>query len=423
MKNFKNIAEQHREKGRFKPVKPHDVPNVAVVSPRPSSDSANVKLKEDLRRWFSKSDPKGDWKRINSKGEAIGPCAREPGEPKPKCMSKGQRAALSKKERASAVRRKREQDPNPERQGAPINVKSKVNENMEQLDEKNKPTNPELWSRAIAQARAKFDVYPSAYANGWASKWYKEHGGGWKSVKEEVQQEGAVPSTEKVITVKHKTSGKTLRVSSHAAEKYKKIGYHPVNEEVVMEREDDEYHTPSKHYVRVQVSKGDGPKTHFKATVRAKEPQHAVSAAIAHYKQKGYTVHDHKYLGEEVEIEEACSCESTCNKTPKGENCPTHGMKDCSIKEATKDQDPPFDPDPPKKKSVVPGKYGSGYSTARHLARQALQKQAEKFKPTKNSLEESRKTEIVKEIIKKKKAKSEDAFQSEPELSSTLTKV
>ena len=66
-------------------------------------------------------------------------------------------------------------------------------------------------------------------------------------------------------------------------------------------REDDEYHTPSKHYVRVQVSKGDGPKTHFKATVRAKEPQHAVSAAIAHYKKQGYTVHKHEYLGEQVE--------------------------------------------------------------------------------------------------------------------------
>jgi len=72
-------------------------------------------------------------------------------------------------------------------------------------------------------------------------------------------------------------------------------------EEVVQEREDDEYHTPTKHHVQVQVSKGDGPKTHRKATVRAKEPEHAVSAAIAHYKQQGYTVHDHKYLGEDVE--------------------------------------------------------------------------------------------------------------------------
>ena len=70
---------------------------------------------------------------------------------------------------------------------APINFKSKVNENMEQLDEKNKPTNPELWSRAIAQAKSKFDVYPSAYANGWASKWYKEKGGGWKSVDEAME--------------------------------------------------------------------------------------------------------------------------------------------------------------------------------------------------------------------------------------------
>jgi len=43
-----------------------------------------------------------------------------------------------------------------------------------------KPTNPALWSRAKAAARAKYDVYPSAYANGYAAKWYKEHGGGWR---------------------------------------------------------------------------------------------------------------------------------------------------------------------------------------------------------------------------------------------------
>jgi len=152
-------------------------------------------VKEDLRKWFSKTDPEGGWKRINSKGEAIGPCAREPGEPKPKCMSNEKRAALSKKERASAVAAKRKHDPNPERKGEPINVsnfgKGKISEDMEQLAEKNKPTNPELWSRAIAQAKAKFDVYPSAYANGWASKWYKERGGGWKSVSESTLVEDA----------------------------------------------------------------------------------------------------------------------------------------------------------------------------------------------------------------------------------------
>jgi hypothetical protein len=44
----------------------------------------------------------------------------------------------------------------------------------------NAPTNPSLWSQAKSKARSKFDVYPSAYANAWASKWYKSKGGGWK---------------------------------------------------------------------------------------------------------------------------------------------------------------------------------------------------------------------------------------------------
>ena len=60
----------------------------------------------------------------------------------------------------------------------------KVAEETEYLEEKNKPTNPELWARAVSMARSKFDVYPSAYANGWAAKWYKSKGGGWKSVSE-----------------------------------------------------------------------------------------------------------------------------------------------------------------------------------------------------------------------------------------------
>ena len=164
---------------RKTPYKNPDHPN------RKSNDERKAEIKEDLRKWFSKTDPEGGWKRINSKGEAIGPCAREPGEPKPKCMSAEKRASLTKKERASAVAAKRKHDPNPERKGEPINVsnfgKGKISEDMEQLDEKNVPTNPELWSRAKSLARSKFDVYPSAYANGWASKWYKGKGGGWRA--------------------------------------------------------------------------------------------------------------------------------------------------------------------------------------------------------------------------------------------------
>ena len=53
------------------------------------------------------------------------------------------------------------------------------------IEEENKPTNPKLWAKWKSKAKAKFDVYPSAYANGWAAKGYKSEGGGWKSVKEE----------------------------------------------------------------------------------------------------------------------------------------------------------------------------------------------------------------------------------------------
>jgi hypothetical protein len=64
-------------------------------------------------------------------------------------------------------------------------AKSAMKEEVESLEEKNVPTSPEKWAQAKAQAKAKFDVYPSAYANGWAAKKYKEMGGGWKSVSEE----------------------------------------------------------------------------------------------------------------------------------------------------------------------------------------------------------------------------------------------
>jgi hypothetical protein len=47
--------------------------------------------------------------------------------------------------------------------------------------EKNVPTDPSKWQYYVSQAKKKFDVYPSAYANGWASKQYKAAGGGWKT--------------------------------------------------------------------------------------------------------------------------------------------------------------------------------------------------------------------------------------------------
>lgn len=68
-------------------------------------------------------------------------------------------------------------------------------ESIQKLDEsvltekkkKPKPTSPEKWARAKAKARSKFDVYPSAYANAYASKEYKKMGGGWRMGESEEQ--------------------------------------------------------------------------------------------------------------------------------------------------------------------------------------------------------------------------------------------
>ena len=51
--------------------------------------------------------------------------------------------------------------------------------------------------------------------------------------------------------------------------------------------------------------------------------------------------------------------------------------KTAKVKEGTKageEKSLPFDPDPKPVKKVTPGKHGQGYSQARHLARQGLQK-------------------------------------------------
>jgi len=207
-------------------------------------------IREDLRKWFNPKHPEGGWKRINTKGEVVGPCAREPGEPKPKCMSNEKRRKLSKTERAAAVRTKRKHDPNSERQGKPINVsnfgKGKISEeyvidpkddlieSMDLLLEKNSPTSPDKWQDCVSQARAKFDVYPSAYANGWAAQCYKRKGGKWKAVNEQklsfsafVDKKSILSETKKKLSLNEddgyarSSDGRKVRIAEEEKKPYK----------------------------------------------------------------------------------------------------------------------------------------------------------------------------------------------------------
>ena len=53
-----------------------------------------------------------------------------------------------------------------------------------------KPVNAALWSSVKSAAKKKFDVYPSAYANAWASKEYKKRGGSWSGADNRVKKRG-----------------------------------------------------------------------------------------------------------------------------------------------------------------------------------------------------------------------------------------
>jgi hypothetical protein len=79
-----------------------------------------VEVEEDLRKWF-----KQKWVRMDTKGNIKGDCAREPGEGKPKCLPQSKAQSLGKEGRASAARRKRREDPDADRKGKPIFVRTK----------------------------------------------------------------------------------------------------------------------------------------------------------------------------------------------------------------------------------------------------------------------------------------------------------
>ncbi len=85
-----------------------------------------------------------------------------------------------------------------------LNTSEPINEG------ENKPTNPSLWSRAKAAAKSKYKVYPSAYANGFAAKWYKKHGGGWKKKsanESEEFNEASSPAQQAAIAINMKKKG------------------------------------------------------------------------------------------------------------------------------------------------------------------------------------------------------------------------
>jgi hypothetical protein len=169
-----------------------------------AEDVNEVYKDSGLGDWFGKGGgggkEKGGWDRFNASGDRIGKCGdAKKGDAYSACLSAEKAEQLGKKGRADFVKRKRaaQKKAGDKAKGGeskkgqkPVMVKTgakgldKKNESLMSFGKflregENKPNNPALWKKAIAKAKAKFDVYPSAYANAWASKWYKGKGGTW----------------------------------------------------------------------------------------------------------------------------------------------------------------------------------------------------------------------------------------------------
>ena len=134
------------------------------------------KSNSGLSTWF-----KEEWVDLSrpKPGGGFEPCGRSDAKEGkyPKCVPKSKAAAMTQEQVDSAIRRKRLAESTRQREGKkPINVST-----MKKAS-KNVPTDPALYSRVKAQAKRKFDVYPSAYANGWLVQEYKRRGGRYKTV-------------------------------------------------------------------------------------------------------------------------------------------------------------------------------------------------------------------------------------------------
>ncbi len=192
-KGIKVEMEHTTDRGEAETIALHHLDEIPDYYSRLNKMEKGAEMKEDLRDWLKDGVGGDGWDRYNSEGKRVGKCgdAKE-GDSYSACLSKEKADNLGKEGIANFVRRKRkaqdkagydEKGEGPKGR-KPVFVKTKIDEDLEFLEEKNKPTNPELWSKAKSLAKQKFDVYPSAYANLWASKWYKGKGGSWESIDE-----------------------------------------------------------------------------------------------------------------------------------------------------------------------------------------------------------------------------------------------
>ena len=113
-----------------------------------------------LRDWFgkSKSSDGNGWVQLGGK-YAGKPCARQPGQTtKPKCGSSKMKRNLSKDEEERAFRRKNRKDPNPDRKGKAINVKTEETILEKEMRDKQGNDKFDRYKRMVRHKQDKYGV-------------------------------------------------------------------------------------------------------------------------------------------------------------------------------------------------------------------------------------------------------------------------
>jgi hypothetical protein len=166
-------------------------------------DGKSAKDKDySLRDWFKG----GGWVQAGGKYDGK-PCAKQPGQKtKPFCRDADDRAAMSKEERNKRAKKKRKEDPNPNRKGKAKMVREQVKPVKIGLDPKKygakspedllriitggvvvpsptKSANEEIVlekkDACYKKVKARYDVWPSAYASGALVKCRKKGAANW----------------------------------------------------------------------------------------------------------------------------------------------------------------------------------------------------------------------------------------------------
>jgi hypothetical protein len=201
------------------------------------------KIKEgNLHQWFKGSSGvtktgkrKPGW--VQPDGS---PCANEPGETKtPKCFSSSKLASMSKSEVRSAVRRKRQQDPGQQQKtGAakPTYVSTDKPEKKmnEESDVKGKGSGEK--DACYHKVKARFKVWPSAYASGALVKCRQKGAKNWGNKSEEVSVEQQYEKDTKYCLLCRKNETRSeCSYGPQMWDRYSIAKIHPTNESRIHE--------------------------------------------------------------------------------------------------------------------------------------------------------------------------------------------